>query len=114
KPQVIANKIIVKPNQFYSESKGFRTEALLLDIPIFSNALVEYKIDTSKEGNNLIANVNISRYDLQNWRFDLETTTSSGVYGLNTVISYINRSIFNGGEVLVFQARGGLEVENLF
>ena len=63
--------------------------------------------DSSKQGNFLITNININRFDLQRWGIDFETTTSSGVYGVNTTISYLNRSIFNGGEVLLFQAKGG-------
>ncbi|HQP89571.1 MAG TPA: BamA/TamA family outer membrane protein [Bacteroidales bacterium] len=114
KPKVIESKITLNPNQYYSEQRGYRTESLLLDIPIFSNTQVEYIPDSSRQGNFLVANVNINRYDLQRWGIDFETTTSSGIYGVNTTISYLNRSIFNGGELLLFQAKGGLEVEQLF
>jgi len=34
KPKVIESKITLKPNQYYSEQRGYRTESLLLDIPI--------------------------------------------------------------------------------
>jgi hypothetical protein len=114
KPKVIESKITIRPNQYYSEQRGYRTESLLLDIPIFSNTQVTYIPDSSRQGNYLVANININRYDLQRWGIDLETTTSSGIYGLNVIISYLNRSIFNGGEVLLLQTKGGLEIEQLF
>lgn len=112
---IIASKIFMRPGSIFRLKDVVRTQNNLSDMGIFKYINIRFEPDTNTSDTErtafLNAYIDLSRLPIHSGGFDVEGTNSAGDYGLNGNVSYKNRSMFRGGEILDIRFKGGLEVQ---
>jgi len=110
------NAIKIKPNQYFSDSSVQKTYSNLFKFRVFRTVNIGF--DTTGAGRNDSLNLGYlnSKILMQTGKLNtisIETvgTNSSGDLGVSGAVSFSNRNIFHGGEVLNFSVTGGFQAE---
>lgn len=115
KKAIIASKIFMRPGSIFRLKDVIRTQNNLSDMAVFRYINIHFEPDTTNSDTGksayLNAFIDLSKLPIHSGGFDVEGTNSAGDYGLNGNISYKNRSLFKGGEILDIRLKGGLEVQ---
>lgn len=129
RPRTLRLAIPIYPDYTYSSTDIRRTSDNLLRLNYFKNASVIFSIPASEGQNQLTyvggdesesGPVHTSEKDLvcniycapalkQGYTIDFEATTSSAFYALRPTVSYLNRNVFKGAELLNISLSGGYE-----
>lgn len=117
RPKVIAEQCYIRPGQLYSTSAVDRTYENFnrLEILRYVNIVTSPVATDNKEqpdstaDEELDAFVLLSRTKKQGITLELEGTNSEGDLGLGGGITWTNRNIFHGGEMLTAKIRGAYE-----
>lgn len=129
RPRTLRRAIPVYTDYTYSSSDIRRTSDNLLRLNYFRNASVIFSVPTLTQENQLTyvggdetetGPVHTSEKDLvcniycvpalkQGYTIDFEATTSSAFYALRPSVSYLNRNVFKGAELLNISVSGGYE-----
>lgn len=129
RPRTLRRAIPVYNDYTYSYSDIRRTSDNLLRLNYFKNASVIFSVPDKVEQNQLTyvggnaseeGPVHTSEKDLvcniycvpglkQGYTIDFEATTSSAFYALRPSVSYLNRNVFKGAELLNISLSGGYE-----
>jgi outer membrane protein assembly factor BamA len=110
------NAIKIKPNRYFSDESVQKTYNNLFNYRVLRTVNIGF--DTTGAGRNDSLNVGYlnARILMQTGKLNtisVETvgTNSSGNLGVTGAVSYSNRNIFHGGEVLSLSLNGGFEAE---
>lgn len=110
RPGVIAEQCYIRPGELYSTSaldrtyENFNRLAILRYVNIVTSPAGELDGDMA-----LDAYVLLSRTKKQGVTLELEGTNSEGDLGVGGGVTWTNRNIFHGGEVLTAKIRGAYE-----
>ena len=110
RPGELAHRIWVRPGADYSLQNTSRTYAALSDLAPLRNISVRYQID-SLSGDSSLLNCDIVTGSEPSKSFggDIVGTNSSGNLGVSASLTFRHNNLFNGGEQLQLQVRGGYE-----
>ncbi len=129
-PQTLRRAIPLYPGYLYSSEDQQRTSSNLLRLNYFKNANVSFSVpsadedtyityvggDDSADGDMfdtsekaLDCNIFCTPGLRQGYTLDFEATTSSAFYALRPTVSYLNRNLFRGAELLNISLTGGYE-----
>lgn len=110
------NAIKIKPGRYFSDKSVQRTYSNLFNFRVLRTVNISF--DTTGAGRNDSLNLGYlnARILMQTGKLNtisLETigTNSSGNLGVTGAVSYSNRNIFHGGEILNLSLNGGFEAE---
>ena len=110
------NAITIKPNRFFSDQSVQNTYNNLFNFRVLRTVNIGF--DTTGAGRNDSLNLGYlnAKILMQTGKLNaisLETmgTNSSGNLGVTGAVSYSNRNIFHGGEILNLSLTGGFEAE---
>jgi outer membrane protein assembly factor BamA len=110
RPGVLAEQCYIRPGEIYSTSaldrtyENFNRLAILRYVNIVTSPVGEQDGEEA-----LDAFVLLSRTKKQGVTFELEGTNSEGDLGVGGGITWTNRNLFHGGEVLTGKVRGAYE-----
>jgi outer membrane protein assembly factor BamA len=114
-PQVIARKIFIRPDVFFSLATANKSQAELSSLNIFKYINIRFAPDTiGNDLNNVVpldAFIELSLTPVQALNFEIEGTNSSGNVGTAGNLVYKNRNLFHGAEQFNFKFKGGLELQ---
>lgn len=126
KPQALRRAIPLYPDYLYSALDQQRTSANLQRLDYFKNASVNYYEPRNDSGRyityldsdgtpfrtlerQLDCNIFCTPAMRQGYTLNFEATASSAFYALRPTISYLNRNLFRGAELLNISLSGGYE-----
>lgn len=92
------------------------TYSALSNFKLFSNTSIEFDSVPRQEGdtvNLLDCNILLQRASVHSYKVQAEGTESGGDLGINGSITYTNKNIFRGAEMLQLSIRGGLEAQKV-
>ncbi len=136
KPQVLIEKLFVHKNDLFKNNQAIATHNALLGLMNYRSINMIFKENEPKYiyyNNFLVPNLNkcfyqfgvdsiylqtldmhihLSQAELQSLTTELETTHSAGNLGVSGYLTYKNKSIFKGAEILSFRLKGALEVQH--
>lgn len=110
RPKVLAEQCYIRPGRHYSTSavdrtyENFNRLAILRYVNIVTSPVGEMDGEEA-----LDAYILLSRTKKQGITFELEGTNSEGDLGVGGGVTWTNRNIFHGGEVLNVKFRGAYE-----
>ncbi len=110
------NAIKIKPNRYFSDLSVQKTYNNLFNYRVLRTVNIGF--DTTGAGRNdslhigyLNARILMQTGKLNTLSLETVGTNSSGNLGVTGAVSYSNRNIFHGGEVLNLSVNGGFEAE---
>ncbi len=130
KPSTLRRAIPIYPDYLYSTVDRQRTSGNLQRLGYFTNASVVFSVPRSTGDDNyvtyigddtsgdapltaaekpLVCNIYCTPALRQGYTLDFEATTSSAFYALRPKVSYLNRNLFRGAELLNISLSGGYE-----
>lgn len=115
KPKYLDKFITLEKGQFYNPQTSKNTARRLSSIDIYKYVNIQYteadSISTEKTG-ALEANIYLSPLNKRSIRAELQAVTKSNNFtGPNLSLTYTNRNLFNGGEVLDISTEFGYETQ---
>ena len=110
KPKKIGKYIFLKKDDQYNIDNGSLTTQRLYDLNVFKSINVDYKKldDSTKRLTGLIDIIPLKK---KSNRFDGEFTFNSSITGYNLGVTYQNKNIFGGAELLEVKVRGGIQFD---
>lgn len=93
-----------------------QTYSALSNFKLFSNTSIEFDSVPRHEGdsiNLLNCNILLQRASVHSYKVQAEGTESGGDLGINGSITYTNKNIFRGAEMLQLSLKGGLEAQKV-
>lgn len=127
KPRTLRRAIPIYPDYLYSANDKQRTSSNLQRLDYFKNASVTFS-EAPSSGDNYITyigeedgrpvetlekpldcDIYCTPAMRQGYTIDFEATTSSAFYALRPTVSYLNRNLFRGAELLNISVSGGYE-----
>lgn len=115
KPQALAQVIYIRPDGYFVLNDVQETYRGLTNIRLFNYANIQFHEleGTPSDTNFLKCDILLSRSKLHAVTFEAEGTNTGGDLGIAGSISYQNKNIFRGAEILNIKIRGGMEVQRL-
>lgn len=125
--RILRHTVNLQQNQLYSESDVRQAYSNIMRLGYYKNASIVFEDRTDYSQPNLVtfigadgktSTVNEGYLSCfincipalrQSYRIELEGTTSSTFYGINTALGYQNRNLFRGVELFDITFRGGYE-----
>lgn len=114
RPKVFRQLTLVREGNLYSLKDAKQTYTSINNMPLFSNVSVEFDTAGTPADSNLInCRINMQRNDVHSVTAQVDATHSAGDFGFKGNISYNNKNIFRGCEVLRISFKGGFEMQHL-
>lgn len=125
--KILRQAINLQQNQLYNESEVRQAYSNIMRLGYYKNASIVFEDKTDYTKPNLVTfigadgqtstvnegylscYINCIPAVKQGFKIELEGTTSSNFYGINTSLGYQNRNLFRGVELLDVTFRGGYE-----
>ena len=129
KPKTLRRAIPIYPDYLYSDDDRQRTSSNLQRLDYFKNASVTFSEPDSYDDDNTVTfitdgdggspiqtqekpldcDIFCTPAMRQGYALEFEATTSSAFYALRPTVSYLNRNLFRGAELLNVSVWGGYE-----
>lgn len=113
KPDAIVRHSYLRKGDLYRQDISDQTYRSLNLMGVFRFINMSYAIADS--GSNRLATfINLAHYKRQDYKLEGEGTNNGGNLGVAGDVSYRNKNLFRGGELLEFKLRGALESQKNF
>ena len=114
----------VRPNTFTQtiqimQGRPFRqvqvtgTYSALSSLKMFANSSIEFDSVPCDTANLLNCNILLRRSNVHSLKLQTEATNSGGDLGISGSVTYTNKNIFKGAEVLTVSLKGGFEAQEV-
>ena len=115
RPSTFSQIIQIQTGRPYQYRQVSMTYNALSSLKLFTNSSIEFDTVPSKNDsvNLLNCNILLRRSEINTIKFQTEGTNSGGDLGISGSITYTNRNIFHGAEVLTVSIKGGLEAQKI-
>ncbi len=107
KPVVLIRTCYLFKDSLYDVRDADRTYRNLTSLKTFK--LVNIKFENSPKANYLNSYIQLSPLNKQSYKLEVEGTNSSGNLGIAENVSYQNRNLFGGAQLLDSKVRGAIE-----
>ena len=115
RPNTFSQMIQVIQDQPYRLRQVSQTYSALSNLKIIGNSSIEF--DTVSHGNDslhlLNCNIYMRQADQHAFKVQTEGTNTGGDLGISGSVTYTNKNIFHGAEVLQVSVKGGLEAQKI-
>lgn len=109
KPEVLASRIIFRPNKIYKQSDYEETFRQLTSLRVFRQVVIDpVPVYGSDQLDIVIRMYPVSR---QSYTTQMEGTNTGGNLGIGGSFAYNNNNLFHGAEQLEFKIKGGTEAQ---
>lgn len=115
KAKTLLNSNYIKSGRIYRSKEVEATYRRLNSLGIYNNIRISFSPveDTISSENYLDCSINLVPLKRRSYAIEGKGTNRSGNLGISGNISWKNRNLFHGAEILKFSATGGLEVQQL-
>lgn len=113
RPNTFSQVIQIQQGQPFRQRQVTLTYSALSNLKAFANSSIEFDSVHCDTANLLNCNILLRRANTHSIRFQTEGTNSGGDLGISGSITYNNRNIFKGAEVLTISLKGGLEAQEV-
>lgn len=115
KPQTFSQAIQIQTGMPYSLRRVTQTYSALNNFKAFSNINITFDtVPNAPDTANLLdCRITMQQVDRHSYTFQLEGTRAESDLGIKGGLSYTNRNIFRGAEILQISLRGGLEAQKV-
>lgn len=113
RPSTFSEIIQIYKGRPYRQRQVENTYRALGSLRIFSNSSIVFDSVPNDSLNLLDCNIMLRRSDIHSIKLQTEATNSGGDLGISGSITYSNKNIFKGGEVLTVSVKGGLEAQEI-
>lgn len=116
KPYVIASHTYLRPATLYKQTASDRTYKSLNLLGVYKFISINFfPVENSPNDTaQLDGFINLAPYVKQDYKVELEGTNNGGNLGVAGDVSYRNKNVFKGGELLELKLRGALESQKNF
>ncbi len=118
-PKTISQSVFIEDHEPYNLKDVQQSYRRLSGISAFdykSIVFTEVERDTIVEDSTdkfLRCKINLSRSQLMSYTIEAEGTNRGGDLGMGASLTYLNKNIFRGGELLRIRLKGGLEAQKV-
>lgn len=115
RPYTFAQIIQIFQGRPYRQRLVTMTYSALSSLKLFTNTSIEFDTVSSVNDtmNWLNCNIMLRRSEINSLKFQTEGTNSGGDLGISGSVTYTNKNIFHGAEVLTVSVKGGLEKQKV-
>lgn len=104
--KVLRGTVAMKPGTLYSERDVQNTYGRLIRLGALAASNIQLE---ERDSNKIYPHITLTPARLNTVKFGLDGTNSSGDLGVAAEVTYQNRNIFHGSELLTIKARGAFE-----
>ena len=115
RPNTFSQMIQVIQGQPYRLRQVSQTYSALSNLKIIGNSSIEFDtVSTGTDSLHLLnCNIYMRQTDQHAFKVQTEGTNTGGDLGINGSVTYTNKNIFHGAEVLQVSVKGGLEAQKI-
>ena len=113
RPNTFSQVIQIQQGRPYRQRQVSLTYSALSSLKAFANSSIEFDSVHCDTANLLNCNILLRRANTHSIKFQTEGTNSGGDLGISGSITYNNRNIFKGAELLTVSLKGGLEAQEV-
>ena len=113
RPSTFNQLIMIMEGRPYRQSQVELTYSALSSLKMFANTSIEFDTVACDTANLLNCKITMRRGNTHSLKLQAEGTNSGGDLGISGSITYTNKNIFKGGEVLTVSLKGGLEAQEI-
>lgn len=112
-PKIIVQNVRFDSGEFYNRDLMEATYKSLAELDIFSSVNIRYERKMVNQQPLLDCLILLTPAKKQQWGFETRGTHNTGFFGVGGSITYKNRNIFRGAEVLRLRLSGAIEAQQL-
>lgn len=113
RPSTFKQMIMILKDRPYRQRQVELTYSALSNLKIIANSSIEFEPVPTDTANLLDCKILLRRANTHSVKFQAEGTNSGGDLGINGSVTYTNKNIFKGAEVLTVSVKGGLEAQEV-
>ncbi|MBQ3710682.1 MAG: BamA/TamA family outer membrane protein [Bacteroidales bacterium] len=113
RPETFSQMIMILEGRPYRQRQVELTYSALSNLKVIANSSIEFEPVPCDTANLLNCRILLRRANTHSVRFQTEGTNSGGDLGISGSVTYTNRNIFKGAEVLTVSLKGGLETQEV-
>ena len=113
RPSTFKQVIQIFKDRPYRQKQVELTYNALSSLKVFSNSSIEFDSVPNDSLNLLNCNILLRRSDTHSIKLQTEATNSGGDLGISGSVTYANKNLFKGAEVLTVSIKGGLEAQEI-
>lgn len=113
RPSTFKQTIQIMQGRPYRQRMVTGTYSALSSLKMFANSSIEFDTVPCDTANLLNCNILLRRANTHSMKLQFESTNSGGDLGISGSVTYTNKNIFKGAEVLTVSLKGGLEAQEI-
>ena len=113
RPSTFKQMIMVLEGRPYRQQQVELTYSALSNLRIFANSSIEFEPVATDTADLLNCKILLRRANTHSLKLQTEGTNSGGDLGISGSVTYTNKNIFKGAEVLTVSVKGGLEAQEV-
>ena len=113
RPSTFSQLIMMMEGSPYRQRQVELTYSALSSLKLFANTSIEFDTVPCDTANLLNCRIMMRRGNIHSLKLQTEATNSGGDLGISGSITYNNKNIFKGAEVLTVSLKGGLEAQEI-
>lgn len=113
RPSTFKQTIQIMQGRPYRQRMVTGTYSALSSLKMFANSSIEFDSVPCDTANLLNCNILLRRANTHSMKLQFESTNSGGDLGISGSVTYTNKNIFKGAEVLTVSLKGGLEAQEI-
>ena len=113
RPSTFSQMIMVMEGRPYRQRQVELTYSALSSLKLFANTTIEFDTVHCDTANLLNCRIMMRRGNIHSLKVQTEATNSGGDLGISGSVTYTNKNIFRGAEVLTVSLKGGLEAQEI-
>lgn len=113
RPSTFSQLVMMMEGRPFRQSQVELTYSALSSLKMFANTSIEFDTVACDTANLLNCKITLRRGNIHSLKLQTEATNSGGDLGISGSITYTNKNIFKGAEVLTLSLKGGLEAQEI-
>lgn len=113
RPKTFTQLIMIMKGRPYRQSMVELTYKALSSLKLYANTSIEFEPVDCDTANLLNCRIMMRQGNTHSLKLQTEATNSGGDLGISGSVTYTNRNIFKGAEVLTVSVKGGLESQDI-
>lgn len=113
RPSTFSQMIMLVKGTPFRQRQVELTYNALSSLKLFANTSIEFDTVACDTANLLNCRIMMRRGNIHSLKLQTEATNSGGDLGISGSVTYTNKNIFKGAEVLTLSVKGGLETQEI-
>ena len=113
RPSTFSQMIMIMEGRPFRQRQVEMTYSALSSLKLFANTSIEFDTVPCDTANLLNCKILLRRANIHSLKLQTEGTNSGGDLGISGSVTYTNKNIFKGAEVLTVSLKGGLEAQEI-